>query len=253
MKNITIKYDDFAFRDYLKDQFESQLREDNNYYHDIIQEYLGKEEINEEDYKSIIADFDKFYFDYLSKKEPEFIREEYNFWTEYVIEDITNQLVSFTDKLPHKETVFYIEARNIGWRHQSGYAIKEIETGEDLIKVLTGNYDFTLKVTFNFDDKLIEARVFHHDAPTGGEFYTFYPIVEWIKENDIMSIFDHYSPENIKEILWYNFETGFDGETREELKKEFLEEIPAIATTDFPFKSFMERLENYTIPSGVSA
>ena len=65
---------------------------------------------------------------------------------------------------------------NFGWRNMDGYKYLHAEKGEDLLRGILPDCDCTFRV-FNFG-KGLAIQNFHHDSPTGNEWYYLMPASE---------------------------------------------------------------------------
>jgi len=72
------------------------------------------------------------------------------------------------------------EVHNFGWRNINGVKTIKAENSEELIRQILPDTDCTFKV-FDHDDGLA-IQNFHHDSPTGNEWYYLTPISEDIYE-----------------------------------------------------------------------
>ncbi len=67
---------------------------------------------------------------------------------------------------------FFVEGRNMGWRHLSGHLdVTAGEAVEFISKAFPSTSEWTLRGSFDVTRKILEFYLYHHDAPTG-EFYT---------------------------------------------------------------------------------
>ncbi|MFH1157942.1 MAG: hypothetical protein V1721_03545 [Pseudomonadota bacterium] len=83
-------------------------------------------------------------------------------------------LEDFTAILKHisKDGLFYVEGRNMGWRHRSGHLGLEADNARAFIdKAFPGTSEWTLRGEYDRRSKTLTYTLSHHDAPTG-EFYT---------------------------------------------------------------------------------
>ena len=90
---------------------------------------------------------------------------------EWEFEDFKEQLkVILNDISPNGS--FYVEGRNMGWRHLSGHIKIQIDTAESYIeKTFPKTSEWTLRGQYDPKIKKLKYTLSHHDAPTG-EFYT---------------------------------------------------------------------------------
>lgn len=66
---------------------------------------------------------------------------------------------------------FFVEGRNMGWRHLSGHlGVTARDACEFIRKVFPSTSEWTLRGSFDVKRKILEFSFYHHDSPTG-EFY----------------------------------------------------------------------------------
>ena len=83
-------------------------------------------------------------------------------------------LEDFTAILKHisKDGLFYVEGRNMGWRHRSGHLGLAVENASAFIdKTFPRTSEWTLRGGYDRKCKTLTYTLSHHDAPIG-EFYT---------------------------------------------------------------------------------
>lgn len=66
---------------------------------------------------------------------------------------------------------WYCEVNNYGWRNQNGWTRFEADNGKSFLSHILPNTECMFRV-FIDDDKTIRIQNFHHDSPTGNEWYT---------------------------------------------------------------------------------
>jgi hypothetical protein len=67
---------------------------------------------------------------------------------------------------------FYVEGRNMGWRHLSGtLGLHAADAKAFIAKAFPQTNQWTLQGTYHPDEVTLRYQLFHHDAPTG-ETYT---------------------------------------------------------------------------------
>jgi len=91
---------------------------------------------------------------------------------EMIAEDIATL---FEEKNP--EGYFFCKVENFGWRKMDGFLFAELHTGQDLVTKVLPNTACTFKI-FLEKDNTIKIQNFHHDSPTGDEWYTLTPITQ---------------------------------------------------------------------------
>jgi len=65
---------------------------------------------------------------------------------------------------------WHIEGENIGWRNRKGSKDVVAKTGGELIDSIAPNSDFSFEVR-DFGGKGLYIKLFHHDSPTGEDYY----------------------------------------------------------------------------------
>ena len=91
-------------------------------------------------------------------------------------DDLTECLTE-TLKDINPDGYWHAEVENFGWRNQNGYADFEATDGRTLLSNILPNTDCTFKV-FLDPDNTLRIQNFHHDAPTGNEWYTLKAVTE---------------------------------------------------------------------------
>lgn len=83
-------------------------------------------------------------------------------------------LENFTAILKHisKDGLFFVEGRNMGWRHLSGHLGLAADHAHDFIaRAFPRTLKWTLRGEYDRKRKVLTFTLFHHDAPTG-EYYS---------------------------------------------------------------------------------
>jgi hypothetical protein len=83
-------------------------------------------------------------------------------------------LEDFSAILKHisKDGLFYVEGRNMGWRHLSGYLGLAAGNAREFIdRSFPRTSEWMLRGEYDRRRRVLTFTLFHHDAPTG-EFYT---------------------------------------------------------------------------------
>lgn len=88
---------------------------------------------------------------------------------DFVLEDLT-ELV----KEINPDGYWYCKVENFGWRKQSGFAYLEFDDGMSLVSKVLPKTECSFKVFKQ--DKTLKIQNFHHDSPTGNEWYELKPI-----------------------------------------------------------------------------
>ena len=90
---------------------------------------------------------------------------------EWEFDDFKEQLKAILDDIS-PEGFFYVEGRNMGWRHLSGHAVIKADNADSFIeKAFPKTSECTFRGTYDPVKKTLDYTLYHHDAPTG-EFYT---------------------------------------------------------------------------------
>ena len=90
---------------------------------------------------------------------------------QWEFDDFKEQLKAILDDIS-PEGFFYVEGRNMGWRHLSGNADIKADSAEGYIeKAFPKTSEWTFRGTYDPQKKALDYTLYHHDAPTG-EFYT---------------------------------------------------------------------------------
>jgi len=63
---------------------------------------------------------------------------------------------------------FFVEGRNMGWRHLSGHLyVDACDADEFIRKTFPHTSEWTLRGSFDVERKILEFSLYHHDSPTG--------------------------------------------------------------------------------------
>jgi len=97
-----------------------------------------------------------------------------------------NDLLESLDKLMERKDMgeyFKVIVINFGWRNVSGFKYIHTDNAKELLRNVLPDTDCNFKI-FNFR-KGIAIQNYHHDSPTGNEWYIITPIKEstYYKEN----------------------------------------------------------------------
>ncbi len=71
---------------------------------------------------------------------------------------------------------WYVEVRNFGWRKQSGYKEFMAVDGKAFLREILPDTDCMFRIYFH--NREIQIQNFHHDSPTGDEWYSVLPVGE---------------------------------------------------------------------------
>ena len=98
---------------------------------------------------------------------------------------------------------YIIFGSNMGWRHRNGFRLAEVSFVEDLEKAVTGNYDYTIRITRdNAKCPYLRATVSSHDAPMG-ESYVMIPVDvlhKALEDKSIRETYEKYK-DDLKEEM----------------------------------------------------
>lgn len=67
------------------------------------------------------------------------------------------------------------KVKNFGWRSLSGYKEFDADNGKDFLRQILPDTDCTFNI-FKFKRKGFAIQNFHHDSPTGKEWYYIVPL-----------------------------------------------------------------------------
>ena len=89
-----------------------------------------------------------------------------------------DDFLSEFDSILHKISAsgfFFVEGRNMGWRHLSGHlGVSARDARSFISKAFPKTSEWSLRGSFDETQKILTFALSHHDAPTG-EFYTVRP------------------------------------------------------------------------------
>ncbi|MBS3954321.1 MAG: hypothetical protein KGZ88_15340 [Methylomicrobium sp.] len=91
---------------------------------------------------------------------------------------LTEQLTVLLNTL-NPSGYWHAEVTHFGWRSRNGYKDFEADTGARFLASILPATDCTFKV-FVTEDGTVRLQNFHHDAPTGNEWYTVKPAQPWL-------------------------------------------------------------------------
>lgn len=91
-----------------------------------------------------------------------------------------DDLMMYVTKLMGKTTNWYAESKNFGWRGLDGHAVLlNMASAHRLITAILPNTDCTFEV-YKYGKKGMAIRNWHHDSPTGNEWYYIVPLTNKI-------------------------------------------------------------------------
>ena len=93
--------------------------------------------------------------------------EEYSSLTEYLTEVM--------ESLPNYNGTWCATVINFGWRSLNGQKIFKAEDGQGLLQEILPKTDCTYTIFKTEDGKGLAIQNFHHDSPTGNEWYYIFP------------------------------------------------------------------------------
>ncbi len=88
-------------------------------------------------------------------------------------EDLLQQIDELLKKV-NPNGYWFCEVLNFGWRSLSGHAYMEFTTGQSMISKVLPKTECSFKVFKK--GKTIKIQNYHHDSPTGNEWYELKPI-----------------------------------------------------------------------------
>ncbi|MDO8828203.1 hypothetical protein [Methylophaga sp.] len=91
---------------------------------------------------------------------------------------LTEQLTGLLNTL-NPSGYWHAEVTHFGWRSRNGFKDFEADTGGRFLASILPATDCTFKV-FVTEDGTVRLQSFHHDAPTGNEWYTVKPAQPWL-------------------------------------------------------------------------
>lgn len=95
--------------------------------------------------------------------------DEVDFEWDYLIEEL-DELI----KEVNSDGYWYCTVENFGWRNQSGHAYLKFDTAQEMISRVLPKTDCSFNI---FREKSnIRIQNYHHDSPTGNEWYELTPI-----------------------------------------------------------------------------
>ncbi len=89
-------------------------------------------------------------------------------------EDLTEILTEWMDDQETDE--WRAEVENFDWQNLDGYKEFRATTGERLLQEILPNTECTYHIWKIEDEKALRLRNWHHDSPTGNEYYTIRPV-----------------------------------------------------------------------------
>jgi len=85
-----------------------------------------------------------------------------------------DNFLSEFDSILHKISAsgfFFVEGRNMGWRHLSGHlGVSAGDARAFISKAFPKTSEWSLRGSFDVDRKILEFFLYHHDAPTGESY-----------------------------------------------------------------------------------
>jgi len=111
----------------------------------------------------------------------EIVYNDYDLFTfqwDFLKEELT-EVMHRLNKRNFFKTMWKASVNNFGWRNQDGFKTFHAETGEELLRAILPETDCTFRI-FKYGRNGIKIQNFHHDSPTGNEWYYIKPMT--IKE-----------------------------------------------------------------------
>ena len=112
------------------------------------------------------------------KTEEQLRNEAYgdSYLTEMAWEDLIADLGGWMDEQETDEWHAMVE--NFGWQNLGGEKEFRASTGEQLLQQILPRTECKYHIWKIEDDKALRLRNWHHDSPTGNEYYTIRPVKE---------------------------------------------------------------------------
>ena len=109
----------------------------------------------------------------------EYEPEDVEFEWDYLLEELDELL-----KEVNPEGCWYCEVNNFGWRKHDGHAYLEFETAREMLSKVLPKCDCSFNIYK--DGNVLKVQNYHHDSPTGNEWYELKPITSEEFENQSM-------------------------------------------------------------------
>ncbi len=90
----------------------------------------------------------------------------FTFEWDYLLENLSEKL----DEI-NPEGYWYCEVKNFGWRNLNGWNNFNSNNGQEFLRQILPDTDCTFRIYID-EDNTIRIQNFHHDSPTGNEWYT---------------------------------------------------------------------------------
>ena len=90
--------------------------------------------------------------------------DDVEFEWEYLIEEL-DQLI----KEVNPDGYWHCDVKNFGWRKLSGHSYLEFETGREMLSKVLPKTDCSFNIYR--EENIIKIQNYHHDSPTGNEWY----------------------------------------------------------------------------------
>ncbi|MBI9016288.1 MAG: hypothetical protein JEZ07_03395 [Phycisphaerae bacterium] len=105
--------------------------------------------------------------------------DDVEFEWEYLLDNL-DELI----KEINPDGYWFCKVKNFGWKKISGYVFLKFNTAKDLLSRVLPNTDCSFNI-FK-EDNILKIQNFHHDSPTGKEWYELTPISYEQYENQTM-------------------------------------------------------------------
>jgi len=86
-------------------------------------------------------------------------------------EELCNDLTELLTQMKNGDSRWKARVENFGWRNLKGEKSFTAESGEELLKEILPDTDCRFRVYLDADSDVISIQNFHHDSPTGNEWY----------------------------------------------------------------------------------
>jgi len=91
-------------------------------------------------------------------------------WLAYEWEMFGETLTESLNYINPDNKKWYAEVNGFGWRGLGGHSTFEAKTGEEFLQVILPKTECTFNIWL--DENTIKIQNYHHDSPTGNEWYT---------------------------------------------------------------------------------
>ena len=100
---------------------------------------------------------------------------------EYLTDDLT-EIMQRKNHRNYYKNKWYAEVNSFGWRNSDGSKTFTAETGQELLQEILPKTDCIFKI-FRDSKSSLKIQNYHHDSPTGNEWYYIRPMTKKEVEN----------------------------------------------------------------------